>query len=50
MDDTEPDPNSDEIPIEHALKAVARRLAGAAAAVDGFAPPAGFKKDWYRNA
>lgn len=44
MDDTEPDPNSDEIPIEHALEAVARRLAGAAAAVDGFAPLPASKK------
>lgn len=37
MDDAEPDPNSDEIPLEHALEAFARRLAGVTAAVDGFA-------------
>ena len=37
MDDAEPDPSPDEIPIEQALHAVARRLAGVTAAVDGFA-------------
>ncbi|AOF98820.1 hypothetical protein BSY18_4123 (plasmid) [Blastomonas sp. RAC04] len=37
MDDAEPNPSHDEIPIEQALEAVARRLAGVTAAVDGFA-------------
>ncbi|MAF63242.1 MAG: hypothetical protein CL680_17520 [Blastomonas sp.] len=37
MDDAEPVPTQDEIPLEHALDAVARRLAGITAAVDGFA-------------
>jgi hypothetical protein len=37
MDDSEPDLTPDEIPIEQALEAVARRLAGVTAAVDGFA-------------
>jgi hypothetical protein len=37
MDDPEPDLTPDEIPIEQALEAVARRLAGVTAAVDGFA-------------
>ncbi|GGB75876.1 DUF6118 family protein [Blastomonas aquatica] len=37
MDDTGPDFSPDEIPIEQALDAVARRLAGVTAAVDGFA-------------
>ncbi len=37
MDDTEPDPTPDEVPLEQALEAVARRLAGVTAAVDGFA-------------
>jgi hypothetical protein len=37
MDDAEPDTNPDEIPLEQALEAVARRLAGVTAAVDGFA-------------
>lgn len=37
MDNAEPDPTPDEIPIEQALDAVARRLAGVTAAVDGFA-------------
>ena len=44
MDDEEADPNSDEIPLEHALEAVARRLAGAAAAVDGYASLPASKK------
>ncbi len=37
MDDADIDPNSDEVPLEQALDAVARRLAGVTAAVDGFA-------------
>lgn len=37
MDDTELAPTADEIPLEQALEAVARRLAGVTAAVDGFA-------------
>lgn len=37
MDDAEPDPTPDEVPLEQALEAVARRLAGVTAAVDGFA-------------
>jgi hypothetical protein len=37
MDDADLDIPSDEIPIEQALEAVARRLAGVTAAVDGFA-------------
>ena len=37
MNEAEPDPSPDEIPIEQALDAVARRLAGVTAAVDGFA-------------
>ncbi|ASR53159.1 DUF6118 family protein [Blastomonas fulva] len=37
MDDADIDPDPDEIPIEQALDAVARRLAGVTAAVDGFA-------------
>ncbi len=37
MADAESDPSPDEIPIEQALDAVARRLAGVTAAVDGFA-------------
>ncbi|MFN3817601.1 DUF6118 family protein [Blastomonas sp.] len=37
MDDADIDPNPDEFPIEQALDAVARRLAGVTAAVDGFA-------------
>jgi len=37
MDDATPDPTFDEIPLEQALEAVARRLAGVTAAVDGFA-------------
>lgn len=37
MDDPKSDPNSEEIPLEQALDAVARRLAGVTAAVDGFA-------------
>ncbi|MGQ3177915.1 MAG: DUF6118 family protein [Blastomonas fulva] len=37
MDNSEPDPSPDEIPLELALDAVARRLAGVTAAVDGFA-------------
>ncbi|GGB64336.1 DUF6118 family protein [Blastomonas aquatica] len=37
MADAEPDPSPEEIPIEQALDAVARRLAGVTAAVDGFA-------------
>jgi len=38
MDDAEPDTTPDEIPLEQALEAVARRLAGVTAAVDGFRP------------
>ena len=37
MDIVEPDLTPDEIPIEQAMEAVARRLAGVTAAVDGFA-------------
>ena len=37
MDDANSDPTPDEIPLEQALDAVARRLAGVTAAVDGFA-------------
>ncbi len=37
MKNAEPDPSPDEFPIEQALDAVARRLAGVTAAVDGFA-------------
>ncbi|WP_446655460.1 DUF6118 family protein [Blastomonas sp.] len=37
MDDEEPDPTPDEISLEQALEAVARRLAGVTAAIDGFA-------------
>ncbi|MAF61893.1 DUF6118 family protein [Blastomonas sp. CCH5-A3] len=37
MDDTELAPTADEIPLEQALEAVARRLAGVTASVDGFA-------------
>ena len=37
MDDADLDIPPDEIPLEHALEAVARRLAGVTAAVDGFA-------------
>lgn len=37
MDDAEPDPTPNEVPLEQALEAVARRLAGVTAAVDGFA-------------
>ncbi|WP_439470124.1 DUF6118 family protein [Blastomonas fulva] len=37
MGDPEPDLTLDEIPIERVLHAVARRLAGVTAAVDGFA-------------
>ncbi|ASR52453.1 DUF6118 family protein [Blastomonas fulva] len=37
MDDADSDPTPDEIPLEQALEAVARRLAGVTAAVDGFA-------------
>jgi hypothetical protein len=37
MDDTEPAPFADEIPLEQALEAIARRLAGVTASVDGFA-------------
>lgn len=37
MDDTEPHTGADDIPLEQALDAVARRLAGVTAAVDGFA-------------
>ncbi|MGQ2943103.1 MAG: DUF6118 family protein [Blastomonas fulva] len=37
MDDAEPDTRHEEIPLEQALEAVARRLAGVTAAVDGFA-------------
>jgi len=37
MDNTEPAPTADEISLEQALEAVARRLAGVTAAVDGFA-------------
>jgi|JI8StandDraft_2_1071088.scaffolds.fasta_scaffold01545_3 hypothetical protein len=37
MDDAEPAPTTDEILLEQALDAVARRLAGVTAAVDGFA-------------
>ncbi len=37
MDDAELDHPPDEIPLEQALEAVARRLAGVTAAVDGFA-------------
>jgi len=37
MADAESDPSPDEIPLELALEAVARRLAGVTAAVDGFA-------------
>jgi hypothetical protein len=37
MDHANSDPTPDEIPLEQALDAVARRLAGVTAAVDGFA-------------
>ncbi|WP_439469880.1 DUF6118 family protein [Blastomonas fulva] len=37
MDDADIDPDPDEVPLEQALEAVARRLAGVTAAVDGFA-------------
>ena len=37
MSDAEIDPDPDEVPLEQALEAVARRLAGVTAAVDGFA-------------
>lgn len=37
MEDAEPAPTADETPLEQALEAVARRLAGVTAAVDGFA-------------
>jgi hypothetical protein len=37
MDDSLLDPDAEKIPLEHALEAVARRLAGVTAAVDGFA-------------
>lgn len=37
MDDPEPDPTPFEIPLDQALEAIARRLAGVTAAVDGFA-------------
>ncbi|MDK2759251.1 MAG: DUF6118 family protein [Blastomonas fulva] len=37
MDDLEPDATPDDVPLEQALEAVARRLAGVTAAVDGFA-------------
>jgi len=37
MDDPEPDATPDEVPLDQALEAVARRLAGVTAAVDGFA-------------
>jgi hypothetical protein len=37
MKDAEPAPTADEIPLEQALEAVARRLAGVTAAGDGFA-------------
>jgi hypothetical protein len=37
MNNAESDPSPDEIPIEQALDAIARRLAGVTAAVDGFA-------------
>ncbi len=37
MNDAEIDPDPDEVPMEQALEAVARRLAGVTAAVDGFA-------------
>jgi len=37
MDDAEPHPTLDEFPLEQALEAVARRLAGVTASVDGFA-------------
>jgi hypothetical protein len=46
MDDAELDPTPDEIPREQALEAVARRLAGAAAAVDGFGPSCQNQNDW----
>jgi hypothetical protein len=37
MDDSLLDPDAEKIPLEQALEAVARRLAGVTAAVDGFA-------------
>lgn len=37
MDDADLDPSPEEIPLEQALDALARRLAGVTAAVDGFA-------------
>lgn len=37
MDDAELDPSPDEISLEQALEAVARRLVGFTTAVDGFA-------------
>jgi hypothetical protein len=37
MSDAKPDSSSDEVPLEQALDAVARRLAGVTAAVDGSA-------------
>lgn len=37
MDDADIDPDPDEVPLEQALEAIARRLAGVTAAVDGFA-------------
>ena len=37
MDDADIDPDPDEVPLEQALEAVARRLAGVTAAVDGIA-------------
>lgn len=44
MDDAESDLPPDEISLEHALEAVARRLAGVTAAVDGFGPLPASKK------
>ncbi|WP_446654668.1 DUF6118 family protein [Blastomonas sp.] len=37
MDDSLLDPDAEKVPLEQALEAVARRLAGVTAAVDGFA-------------
>lgn len=44
MDDAEPDHPPNEISLEQALEAVARRLAGVTAAADGFGPLPASKK------